>query len=178
MFRTSPWMLWIGGDSTFRNVYDTGGGSVFLELVGASGVEAFQNSHYKTFVPQNLTNGVAMTTTIYRTRGNTSWRIDPSSLVSAAITIPEYDGGDNASLTSNLRVCRPSNVNYQDALAEQYLNLFLPHVGFAVRTPQQPGVTVLPNDFYWSAVFDVYVTTDFTLYGYRNLPDFKDTTVR
>lgn len=69
-------------------------------------------------------------------------------------------------------MARPSNIDYNAACDEPYLNLFLPHAGFAVRTPMNPGATSLPNDFFWSAVVDVFVTTDYTLFGYRNLPDY------
>nr|CRY95912.1 hypothetical protein [uncultured prokaryote] len=40
VFRSSPWMLWIGSDATFRDNFNSGE-NVFLDLVGASGVEAF-----------------------------------------------------------------------------------------------------------------------------------------
>nr|CRY95911.1 hypothetical protein [uncultured prokaryote] len=44
-----------------------------------------------------MINGVSITTTCLRTRGTTPWRIDPTKLVSAAVTIPSYDGGSGPS---------------------------------------------------------------------------------
>lgn len=39
---------------------------VGTEYIGASGVQSFQNSHYRDFNPTNLIGGLRMTTTAYK----------------------------------------------------------------------------------------------------------------
>lgn len=64
---------------------------VGTEYIGASGVQSFQNSHYRDFNPTNLIGGLRMTTTAYKQSGAMQWRMRPGDFTATTLQVPATD---------------------------------------------------------------------------------------
>lgn len=126
-------------------------------------MQAFQNSRYVDFVPNNQVSGKILRCTVARQSNNQRWRIPTDFIEQVYYSTPDDDGGPSNS-GARLACSRVTTDALQEAQSTSLFSFFVPHFGWAIEMP--PSASFITNTGIY-VIVDMYLTTRFKLYGYR-----------